>query len=416
MLATLVTLLVAAPGVPPELQDYLRRRDDGFSWKRVEDAGGMPKLHFTSQTWQGIRWEHDLIIANPDKPLAKGTAVLYITGGKPGADDLLLLKTATNQSGLPTVVLFDIPNQPIWGMSEDDLIAHTFEKYLESKDPSWPLLFPMTKSALRAMDVVQAFTKGSSNPISKFVVTGASKRGWTTWLVGASGDKRVKGIAPLVIDNLNVAQQMKHQMESWGKFSEQIEEYTRRGLQAKLATADGQRLASMVDPYSYLPRLRIPTLIVNGANDRYWTVDALSLYWEDLKQPKWASIVPNAGHELGDGQWAIRAVTAFARSCAGLMKMPRIQFEFGEDTLAFRNISPPATAMRLWSCESDTLDFRESKWSPVAELTSDSGLGGPMIRFKRSMRNQAVFGELQFNIGGLSFSLTTPVKVYKRAN
>ncbi|MBX7134959.1 MAG: PhoPQ-activated pathogenicity-related family protein [Fimbriimonadaceae bacterium] len=412
MIALLISLLTS-PKEPQALQDYLKRPEPSFVWKRVEDVQGMPKIHFTSQRWQGRVWEHDIIIANPAKPLAKGTAVLFITGGQPGADDLLLLKTVTNQSGLPTAVLFDIPNQPLWGMSEDDLIAHTFEKYLETGDATWPLLFPMAKSAIKAMDAIQAFTKNSDNPITKFVVTGASKRGWTTWFVGASGDKRVKGIAPLVIDNLNVGAQMKHQMDSWGKYSEQIEEYTRRGLQAKLATPEGQKLAAMVDPFSYRARFKMPTMIVNGGNDRYWTVDALSLYWDELKQPKWAVVVPNAGHDLGDQQWALRGVTAFARSCAGLFKMPKFGWEFSEDRVWLKDVKPAASMMRVWSCEADSLDFRDSKWSVIAEMRSSDGLGGPMVRFKRSGKNQAVFAELQFKIDGYAFSLTTPVKVYR---
>jgi PhoPQ-activated pathogenicity-related protein len=32
---------------------------------------------------------------------------------------------------------------------------------------------------------------------------GASKRGWTTWLVGAVDPVRVKGIVPIVLDAIN---------------------------------------------------------------------------------------------------------------------------------------------------------------------------------------------------------------------
>ena len=56
------------------------------------------------------------------------------------------------------------------------------------------------------MDAVQEFlasdqtaNTGGKLKIEKFVVSGGSKRGWTTWLVGIV-DPRVMAIVPVVID------------------------------------------------------------------------------------------------------------------------------------------------------------------------------------------------------------------------
>ena len=47
------------------------------------------------------------------------------------------------------------------------------------------------------------------------IVTGASKRGWATWLVGAV-DPRVMAIVPVVMDELNFLDNIKHHYRSLG--------------------------------------------------------------------------------------------------------------------------------------------------------------------------------------------------------
>jgi PhoPQ-activated pathogenicity-related protein len=395
----------------------------------VSQQGPDTKIDMTSQVWQGVPWKHTILYRQPKQVDRKGVAILYITGDGPRPADLLELGLVVGMTGFPVATLFNVPNQPIWDMKEDDLIAHTFEKYLATNDPSWPLLFPMAKSAIRAMDAVVESTKNTSNPITKFVVTGASKRGWTTWFVGASHDQRVLGIAPLVIDNLNIPAQMPHQLASWGKYSEQIEEYTRRGLQAKLETAKGQELTRMIDPYFYRDEIKKPVLIVTGANDPYWAVDAMSLYWNDLKMPHWASIVPNAGHDLGNKVQTIEAVGAFAHSLAGQFVMPKVDWKLTEVgttdkgremLLEARSERHPINTLRVLINRSDSLDFRPSKWEVAAELKTDPpsevGPSQPSIKFlvPRDV-NLAVLVEARFQAGGRSFTLSRPVSVLKKS-
>ena len=65
------------------------------------------------------------------------------------------------------------------------------------EDVRWLSRLPMTNAVVAAMDVVQEVIK-ENNPtaIQHFVVGGASKRGWTTWITGAV-DKRVVAIVPV---------------------------------------------------------------------------------------------------------------------------------------------------------------------------------------------------------------------------
>ena len=128
-------------------------------------------------------------------------------------------------------VVSQVPNQPLYDdLTEDALISYTLHNYRKDKDFSWPLLFPMVKSAVRSMDAVQAFSAENLNhTINRFLVSGASKRGWTTWLTGAN-DRRVEAIAPMVIDMLNMPKSISYHVEAWGDYSIQFEDYVNLGI------------------------------------------------------------------------------------------------------------------------------------------------------------------------------------------
>lgn len=412
---------------PPELDAYLRKRDLAYAYRstysgKVSEDTGQRTIDLTSGKWHGALWRHQVIFRPPSKLAAPGVGILYITGDGPTKGDYTTLGLVAEGTGMPVAMLFDEPNQPLFdGKREDDLIAYTFQRYLETGDASWPLLFPMTRAALRAMDAVQALTKDTANPITRFVVCGASKRGWTTWLVGASGDKRVIGIAPMVYENLNLQAQMPHQLDVWGAYSPMIEDYTKRGLQAALATPRGQRLGAMIDPYSYRDRITMPALLIRGSNDPYWTVDALDQYERGLKMPHWTLDVPNASHDLKGGFMAAESIGAFARSLAGGPTLPKLDFAFtpmkGEVSVRANSEGVGYRELKVWVAESDTLDFRDSKYENAGTMSLSETLPsahGTVVVPLTPGKNHAVFAECRYVGEGRAFSLSSPTRVYRK--
>ena len=314
----------------------------------------------------------------------------------------------------PCVFLHQIPNQPLMGgRVEDDLISETFLKYLDSKDKTWPLLFPMVKSAVRAMDAIQELAEEEYGAqIEQFVVTGGSKRGWTTWLT-AVADQRVAGIAPIVIDTLNLPVQMKHQMDTWGEYSEQIADYTSKGLVKVMHEQPDNPLWRWVDPYTYRHQLELPKLLINGTNDRYWVVDAMNLYWDQLAGQKHVLYVPNGGHGLDAGKEdALTTLAVFTQHVALDQQLPQLTWQHDEDHGRMRLTVGSDTipeSVALWSARSETRDFRSSKWSSTPIKASAEGSFTAHVDHPKS-GHVAFHAEATYSFGPLIYGLSTQIR------
>jgi PhoPQ-activated pathogenicity-related protein len=418
-------IALAAPSVArADLDEYLARPEPKFHWeKKAEEAVADCKVYtlaLTSQEWQGFTWEHTLFLVVPEKCDHPEFCTLLNTGGRGSKADVERGTAFAKKSGSPYAVLFGIPNQPLWDRKEDSLVVFTWLKFIESMkkdgkgDESWPLHFPMAKAVIKAMDAIQAFAKEAKiTPIEGFLVCGASKRGWTTWLVGASKDPRVKAIAPMVIDTLNVPQQAKHQMESWGKMSEQIGDYVAAQLGPMLASPEGKRLMELEDPWSYRERLTLPKLIINGTNDRYWTQDSLNLYWDDLKGTKSVLYVPNSGHGLEDRDRLLATLAMFARVIARGGALPKLTWTYEATPEGGVKLALTADRAivegRLFKVASKTLDFRDSKWA--FEKMSLEGATWSAAVPKPVEENEAVFGEAVFEVDGERFTLSSQIRI-----
>jgi len=248
----LLLLAATAPSVRAGLEEYVGRPEPAFAWKLREkqesDQGTIYDLHLVSQTWQNIKWEHQLQVYQPKGVTPNSKMLLWNTGGRANPGNIALGMELARKAKAPCAFLYGVPNQPLLGdKKEDGLIALSFVLYLQTQDENWPLLFPMVKSVVKAMDALQAFTKEEwKHPVEKFIVAGGSKRGWTSWL-SAAADERVAAICPCVIDTLNMPEQMPHQLKSFGKYSVMINDYTSTGL-VPMPSSPGSRTATTRPP------------------------------------------------------------------------------------------------------------------------------------------------------------------------
>ena len=114
------------------------------------------------------------------------------------------------------------------------------------------------------------------------------------------------------------------------------------------AKTEGTELWSMVDPFTYRDRLTIPKFLINGSNDRYWTLNALDLYWNKLKGPKYVVELPNAGHGLEvHRDWAINGLGAFFRHSVTGRPMPALSWSMKSPASADSTLTIHADSMPL---------------------------------------------------------------------
>ena len=420
----LMTLLAMSESLANALETYVHKPDASFTWKRTEQKKikdlTLTHLEFISQTWRGHFWSHHLLVVRPTTVRQADVAMLFITGGSynvPDEKETERFHEVAQRAGAVVAILNKVPNQPLYdGRKEDALIAFTFDQYLKTGDPTWPLLFPMVKSAVRAMDTLQSFARQEfDQKIERFVVSGESKRGWTSWLTGAV-DTRVVAIAPMAIDMLNMKAQLDWTEKMYGRQSDQISDYTDLNLHQKLDDPPMQTLRAWVDPYSYRRSYTMPKLLLLGTNDPYWVVDSLRHYWSDLPEPKLVFQTPNAGHDLGGGHDAWQTLAAWFQMIADRQLLPKVEWQLRDGTdgaagLTVR-VDQPANKVRLWTAHSADRDFRDAKWtSHELEIQPGSSQASAEVP-KPAAGFTAFLAEVELTAPtGHSYKLSTQVQV-----
>lgn len=427
-----ITLPVeVANTAPTALDTYVRTPDPNYGFSEVSSfrvtAGSFAlpatayTLRMTSQSWRNATeiysaserlWTHNVTILVPDTTYRRtDTALLYIDGGSRSSSpyNASTLPTAIPQLALATgsviAMIDNVPSQPLTfgdeeglrSRSEDAIIAYSYDQYMNSvvngeEDATWPVLLPMAKAAVRAMDTVQDYlpTKNVA-PVQDFVVTGGSKRGWTTWLTGAT-DCRVRAIAPIVIDVLNMDLQMLHHRSVYGFWAPSIYEYAQEHVFERLLPVQGTvapealKLLQIVDPYEYRSRMTMPKFLMNSTGDEFFVPDSAQWYYKDLLGDKQLNYVPNTSHGIANlednatDDPAISGLLAWYMTITQDIERPT--FTWTKDVAAGRIVVTPQTGgtpteVLLWQARNpDARDFRlenGTRWSSTVLTPQNDG-------------------------------------------
>ena len=418
------------------IDEYVAQLDASYKWtvvdRRSEDGVTTVTIDLTSQTWLDFEqvnqpeWRHWLILSIP-KNVRSDIGMLFIGGGSnrnswPKASNEQTL-TIARMTQTVVAELKMVPNQPLIfnkdgvPRTEDDLIAYTWDQFLTGAEPVWLARNAMVKSAVRAMDTVTNYTSMKENSdfrIDKFVIAGASKRGWTSWITAAV-DKRVVGLIPIVIDVLNVDKSMRHHFSAYGFWAPAISDYVRHGIMERLSDPKLAELYEIVDPYHYIDRLDMPKLILNAAGDQFFLPDSSQFYYDDLIGPKLIRYVPNTDHSMRDSD-VLTSLIGFYDSIVSNIDLPSVSWTYpSENVLVLQSDISPTDAT-LWVANNPRArDFRLEPVGPVYTPTpiklSDGDNQTLQIPTPEKGWN-AYFVEFTYDIGAATpLKVSTEVKV-----
>ncbi|MBL8891925.1 MAG: PhoPQ-activated pathogenicity-related family protein [Planctomycetaceae bacterium] len=335
--------------LPTKLDEYIAKPDPTYRYEVLQRLdlpnGTVWVVDMVSQTWltsaevNRSEWRHWLTIFKPQKCRSE-TALMFVAGGSndkaaPENLDPMLASIAVATNSV-VAELKMVPNQPLIFHNdgvprvEDDLIAYTWDQFLKTGDYKWPAQLPMTKSVVRAMDTVQTILAQDTEALKlgKFVVTGGSKRGWTTWLT-ATVDPRVVAIAPIVIDVLNVDVSMQHHFATYGFWAPAIDDYVHHKIMQRRGVENYPKLLQLVDPFAYRDRLQMPKCVINATGDQFFCPDSSQFYFDQLLGENHLCYVPNSEHSLKETD-ALDSLIAFHYSVVHQVPRPKLEWEIRE--------------------------------------------------------------------------------------
>ncbi|CDG21570.1 PqaA protein [Xenorhabdus poinarii G6] len=372
--------------VLPDYREELSKRDVDYTFTEKETLPQVEvnRYKMVSQSWSPDKrvtpekWQHDVDIYIPETPKTQRALVVVNNGinygnssensNKPTDFSEAMLADIARATQTIVISVSNIPNQYLTYqndgklLKEDDSVARSWELFLDNPEQRklMPLHIPMSTSVSQAMRVAkEELTQWS---INKFIVTGVSKRGWTTWLTAIS-DPDVEAIVPFAIDLLNIDLALEHMYRSYGgNWPVAFYPYYQQGIDKLVKTSGFSKLLEIEDPLKYMnsiyqSRLAIPKYIVNASGDNFYVPDNTRFYYDKLPGDKSLRVAPNTDH-YGISKFTEQSLVSFVNRYQSKKALPQIDGLVHNKTLSVRFSEKPVKIIRWTAINTKARDFR----------------------------------------------------------
>jgi len=400
----------------------------------------LQRYNLNSQSWspQGVvspeRWQNGVDIYIPDSAKEKNALVVINNGSNNNGSGSSVAPTNFSEEKLSRIAVAtrtavisvsNVPNQVLsyqgvtTPLGEDDSVAYSWKLFIgdTQKYQDASLHIPMAASVSQAFRLAKK--ELAQQNITKFIVTGASKRGWAAWLTALS-DPDVNAVVPFVMDLLNTKKSLEHMYQSYGKnWPIAFYPYYKQGIDQQIGTDEFANLMTLEDPLTYLntdmgDRLKIDKYIINASGDDFYVPDNSHFYYDILPGSKSLRVVPNATHN-GILSVAEQSLITFVNRFQEKQKLPEITEKIqniggGKKELAVSFSEKPATVLQWTAWNPVARDFRyacDVKYSSAPV----SPAGGEKLSIPLTAPDsgwQATYIEATFNDG---YVATTQVYV-----
>lgn len=357
-----------------------------FSLISQENLNGVQLKHYRlrSQLWsphglvQPTEWIHNIDVYLPEKPRLRSALIVINNGTNypvlksavtPPTDfPLNTLLNIAQSTRTAVISVSNIPNQYLSydqtsePIKEDDSVAQSWQIFLRNTvdNQRMSVHIPMAVATSQALRMAKQVLGPLG--IKKFVVTGISKRGWSSWLATMS-DPDIIAVVPFVFDLLNTKLALEHMYHTYGNnWPIAFRAYYQRDIDRKIDNESFRTLMLVEDPLQYkskffLKRLEVTKYIINSSGDDFYVPDNSHFYYGVLPGDKALRVVPNTDH-YGIRDFSGQSLVAFLNRFQTYQTLPGVT-ETVRGGMLFVNFSETPVKIIRWTAKNAVArDFR----------------------------------------------------------